>query len=169
MPASLRRRRSRPELASAEPPPETGSFLAGSGEHQVQVSGGDPGAACRASCTCCLSSLTHRGADSRDARGQLLTGAALDSMCPPTRGLRGSAAKGMQRCQWGWRRSRSWQGGAGGQARGGRMPSAGGERPGFTVILSDDHFPDPKAAGSSCSGGLWRSCYVHAATSRARP
>lgn len=32
----------------------------------------------------------------------------------PTWGLLGSAAKGMQRCQWGWRRSRSWQGGGGG-------------------------------------------------------
>lgn len=29
----------------------------------------------------------------------------------PTWGLLGSAAKGMQRCWWGWRRSRSWQGG----------------------------------------------------------
>lgn len=46
---------------------------------QVWASGGDPGGVCRASCTCCLSSLTHRGADSQDARGQLLTATTLDS------------------------------------------------------------------------------------------
>lgn len=37
----------------------------------------------------------------------------------------------------------------------GCMPSTGGERPGFTIILSDNHFHNPKAAQSSCSGGLW--------------
>lgn len=62
--------------------------------------------------------------------------------------------------------------GVGKEGRGGRqswvgcMPSAGGERPGFTILLSDDHFHDPK---SSCSGGLWRSSYVHGVTSRTRP
>lgn len=35
--------------------------------------------------------------------------------------------------------------GRGGQSWVGRMPSAGGERPGFTVILSDDRFHHPKA------------------------
>lgn len=43
----------------------------------------------------------------------------------------------------------------------GCMPSAGGGCPGFTITLSDNHFHNPKAAPSSCSGGLWRSRYVH--------
>ena len=58
------------------------------------------------------------------------------------------------------------RGGGGGQGVGldggggvkswvGCMPSAGGERPGFTIILPDNHFHNPKAARSSCSGGLW--------------
>lgn len=36
----------------------------------------------------------------------------------------------------------------------GRMPSAGGEFPGFTIIPHDNHFHNPKAARCSCSGGL---------------
>lgn len=75
--------------------------------------GGGPGGVCRASSTCCLSSLAHRGADSLDAGGQLLTGDCLLLCGSPTRGLRGSAAEGRQRCQRGWRRSRSWQEGGG--------------------------------------------------------
>lgn len=53
-------------------------------------------------------------------------------------------------------------GGGGGQGVGkeawgtaglvGCMPSTGGQRPGFTIILSDNHFHNPKAAQSS---GLW--------------
>lgn len=42
----------------------------------------------------------------------------------------------------------------------GCMPSAGGGGLGFTILLSDNHFHNPKAAPSSCSGGLWRSRYV---------
>lgn len=52
------------------------------------------------------------------------------------------------------------EGGGGLQSWVGCMPSAGGERPGFTTILSDNHFHNPKAAQSSCSGGLRRSRYV---------
>lgn len=37
----------------------------------------------------------------------------------------------------------------------GCMPSAGGERTGFTIILADNHFHNPKATWSSCPGGLW--------------
>lgn len=77
----------------------------------------------------------------------------------PTWGPQRSAAKATQRCQRGWRRSRSWQaGGRGGlQSWVGCMPSAGRGRPGFTIILSDNHFHN---LSRPRSGGLRRSRYV---------
>lgn len=62
-------------------------FLAWSGEGiRCKRLGGDPGGVCRASSTCCLSSLAHRGADSLDAGGQLLTGPTARFYVAPLRG-----------------------------------------------------------------------------------
>ena len=87
---------------------------------QVLASGGDPGGVCGEPCTCCLSSLTHRGADSQNARGQLLTGTASDSpLCiylPPLHG----ASKGQL-----LRACKDVSGGAGGQGVGGATVMGG--------------------------------------------
>lgn len=95
----------------------------------------------------------HRAAADRSYFGE----PRLPLSTVPMWGLRGSAAKATQRCQRGWRRSRSWQAGGSLQTWVGCMPSAGGGRPGFTIILSDNHFHN---LSSPRSGGLRRSRYV---------